>query len=59
MFRRNHVKLRSDIRAVYFVNRVKHINTAYGFENYDAANVPVKAGRHRLEPTQRHIMKTL
>jgi len=48
VFRKNHDKLRSDIRAVNTVNRVKHINTTCGIANFDAVNMPVKAGRHRL-----------
>lgn len=60
VLRRNHEKLRSDIRALYSVNRVKHINTTYGTANFDAADMPVKAGRHRLVQSLRSVvMKTL
>jgi len=52
----NHDKLRSDIRAVYSMNRVKHVNTAYGIANFDAANMPVKAGRHRLVQSLRSFV---
>jgi len=38
------------------VNRVKHINTTYGIANFDAANIPVKVGRHRLVQSLRSVI---
>jgi hypothetical protein len=56
VFRSYHDELRSDIRAVYSVNRVKHMNTNYGIANFDAPNMPVKAGRNRLVKSLRSVI---
>jgi hypothetical protein len=44
------------MRAVYSMNRVQHMNTTYGISDFDAANMPVKAGWHRLVQSLRSVI---